>query len=225
MTSVKLNLLAKYLLVGFLGGAPCLAAAQAIPTADRGAQASAFVLFSGTYTGLGASLFSPQPGSGGKNLTISAGADLDFMLGRRFALGAELRGSYPINAGKVDGQKTILGGVRATREPVGDYGLLRRFRPYGNFLVGRGQMDMQSGGYIVPGFRYDLTTSTVYSPGGGFEIELTPRVALKADAQFQRWSTPLTPSGTLWAKQGGIGLTYRFGASRYPYDSYKSPRR
>lgn len=191
------------------------AGAQARPTADRTLHPSAFVLFSGTYTGLGASPLSPNPGLGGRNFTLTLGGDLGVLPFRRFDLAAEVRGSYPLNKGKVDSQKSILGGLRVSREPVGE-GFFSRVRPYANVLVGRGAMDYRGSGYPVPGLLYTRTVSTVYDAGGGFEVDITQQFSLKGDAQFQRWSTPVTASGHVYASQGGVGLVYRYGAGGSP---------
>ena len=191
------------------------ARAQARPTADRTLHPSAFVLFSETYTGLGASSFNANPGLGGRNFTLTLGGDLGVFPFRRFDLAAEVRGSYPVNKGKVDGQESVMGGLRISREPVGE-GFAGRLRPYADVLVGRGAMDYQSGGYQVPGLLYTRTVSTVYDAGAGFEVDVTRQFSIKADAQFQRWSTPVTASGHIYSSQGGLGLVYRYGAGGSP---------
>ena len=188
--------------------------------AERGLHPSAFALFSETYTGLGASSFNPNPGLGGRNFTLTLGGDLGVYPFRRFDLAAEVRGSYAINKGKVDGQSSILGGLRASREPVGE-GFFGRFRPYANALIGRGAMDYQSGGYPVQEspsvvLLYTRTVSTVYDVGAGFEVDVTQHFSFKGDAQFQRWSTPVTSSGHIYSSQGGVGLVYRYGAGGSP---------
>ena len=188
---------------------------QAAPTAVRSLHPSAFVLFSETYTGLGASDFYANPGLGGRNFTLTLGGDFGVFPFRRFDLAAEVRGSYPVNKGKVDGQESLMGGLRISREPVGE-GFLGRVRPYADVLVGRGAMDYQSGGYPVPGLLYTRTVSTVYDVGAGFEVDVTRQFSIKADAQFQRWSTPVTASGHIYSSQGGLGIVYRYGAGGSP---------
>jgi Outer membrane protein beta-barrel domain len=168
------------------------AAGQALPTATEESRLSVFGGASGVYTNI----------EGGKNLGITAGADyaLRGFFGFRPAL--EVRGTYPIDDGHVDNQKSILAGVRVER-PLG------RLRPYGDFLIGRGEIKYAPP--IIIGFaEYFSTDTAIYSPGAGFEYDMTPHFALRVDGQLQHWNTPVVPAGSVWAKQGTVGVTYRF---------------
>ncbi len=181
----------------------CVATAQqATPTASQGMQLSAFGAASGDYTGL----------AGGRNLGITAGADLALAPYRWLRPAIELRGTYPIHGGTVVSQKDALAGLRV------NFLLGRRIHPYGDFLVGRGEMDYQgSSGYTFNGYNFIVSTSYVYSPGAGFDYDFTPRFAVKIDAQIQRWGGPApTPSGTIDSTVGSIGLVYRFGQHGMP---------
>ncbi len=192
------------------------AGAQARSTAQRRLDLSAFALFSGTYTGLGSSPYVYGiEGPEGRNLTFSLGADLGVYSFHGARLGAEVRGAYPIKSGQVDGQKSILGGVRVAHEPSG-YGLFGRVRPYADVLAGRGQISYQNSGYRVRDFLYLSSNSAVYEAGGGFEVDVTRAFSIKADAQFQRWNSPVKASGVLHVPQGGIGIVYRYGTGRGP---------
>ncbi len=190
--------------------------AQARSTAERRLDLSAFGLLSGTYTGLGSSpsLYGFE-GPEGRNLTLSAGADLGVYTFHGARLGAEVRGAYPLKSGQVDGQKSLLGGVRVTHEPSG-YGLFGRVRPYVTVLAGRGEIVYQNGGYYVSPFNYLSSTSAVYSGGVGFEYDVTRAFSIKADSQFQRWNSPVKASGVLHVPQGGVGIVYRYGTGRGP---------
>lgn len=190
--------------------------AQARSTAERRLDLSAFGLFSGTYTGLGSSpyLYGIE-GPQGRNLTFSLGANLGFYTFHGARLGAEVRGALPLNSGQVDGQKSILGGIHVTHEPSG-YGAFGRVRPYVDVLAGRGEITYQNGGYPIPGFLVLSNPSAVYAAGGGFEFDVTRAFSVKADAQFQRWNTPVTTSGVLHVPQGGVGIVYRYGTGRGP---------
>ena len=183
------------LAVGILGGAQA-ARGQAMPTASQGSNLSVFAGATGTYTGV----------DQGRNLGISAGAD--YTIGGFFGFhpAVEVRGTYPIHDG-ADDEKSILAGVRLERP-------IRRFHPYGDFLIGRGEITYN--GLFVVGFQeYIRTDSTVYSPGAGFEYDLTRHFAFRADAQDQHWDTPVTNSGSAWAKQGTLAVTYRFDFNRH----------
>lgn len=176
---------------------------QAMPTASRGFGISAFGGLTGTYTGL----------DGGKNLGITAGVDIGFRSFFRFRPYLEGRGTYPLDNGHIDGQRSVLAGARVER-------IVRpRLRVYGDALIGRGEIDYQSGGYPSPlgGVQYLRSTSTIVSSGGGVEYQLTHHVSVLADAQFQHWNTPATPSGSLWSKPLTVGVRYNFNFNRHDY--------
>ncbi len=184
-------------LLCFALAACSLARAQAIPAATRPFTLSAFGAATGTFTGL----------DGGKNLGITAGGDIGFKPFHLFYPSAEVRGTYPIDDGKVDAQKNILFGLKVERF----YG---RFRPYVDFLYGRDKIDYQNGGYPNPSgtLLYLDSISNIYSFGGGLDYTLTDHFALKIDGQFQHYGTPVTPSGSIYSKPITIGVVYRFGA-------------
>ncbi len=177
------------------------AIAQSAPTASRALEPSVFFGLSGAYTGLGTA----------KNLAITAGGDIGF---RRFfglSPALEVRGTYPVDSGQVAGEESVEGGLRVGKR-------YDRVRPYADLLFGRGQLNYQSGGYIVPAqsFRYLQSTTNVISPGLGAEVDATDRLALRLDAQFQHWdlpfstgSSPATP-GSIYAKVVTVGVVYRF---------------
>ena len=61
-----------------------------------------------------------------------------------------------------------------------------------------------------------MSTTWVYSPGAGFDYDLTDRLSLKVDAQLQHWGggdTP-TPSGHIYTTIGTAGLVYRFNFNK-----------
>src|ERR1700730_14972816 len=167
--------------------------AQAAPAGTQQLQISAFVAGTGTFTGL----------EGGKNLAITAGADLTFLRFRRFRPSFEARGTYPINKGHISSQKNFLLGPKV-EYPLG------KFHPYADFLIGRGQIDYHSPGFIVGNALYISPTTTVYSPGAGVDYNITHNLALKADAQFQHWDTPVVASGTIHPVALTFGVVYNF---------------
>lgn len=181
--------------------AACLSATaafgQALPTATQTLQVSAFGAVSGVYTGL----------SGGKNFGVVVGADIGLPAWRSVRPQLEFRGLYPADHGLIDSQKDILGGLRT------DFLLNHRLRPYADFLAGRGEMRYGINGYIYHNSIYIQTTANVFSPGGGFDYDLSQHLSLKVDAQFQRWDNTPTPSGGIWAKIGTVGIVYRFNSA------------
>ena len=188
----------------FAAGAAC--AQTSNPTASKMFEISTFGGVTGTYTGL----------SGGKNLGITAGVDVgirpSFFGFRPYFEG---RGTYPIDDGHIDAQKDALGGVRVERT------MRPSLRVYGDFLYGRGEIDYENGGYPSPSgnFLFLRSTSNVISPGAGAEYRLTKNISGLADVQFQHWSTPAAPSGSIWAKAITIGARYRFDFNRKGYPS------
>jgi opacity protein-like surface antigen len=180
-------------------------AQSAEPTASKLLEISAFGGLTGTYTGL----------SGGRNLGITAGVDVGFRSFFGWRPFLEGRGTYPIDDGHIDAQKSALGGIRLERERP----LLPGLHVYGDVLFGRGEIDYQNGGYpaLSGNYLYLASTTPVVSPGLGVEYRLTDHVSALADVQFQHWDTPATPSGSLWAKPITFGARYRFNFNRHGY--------
>jgi opacity protein-like surface antigen len=171
--------------------------AQAAPAGTQQLQISAFVAGTGTFTGL----------EGGKNLGITAGADLTFLRFRRFRPSFEARGTYPINKGHISSQKNFLLGPKV-EYPLG------RFHPYADFLIGRGQIDYHAPGFVFGNILYINSNTLVYSPGVGLDSNLTHNLAIKADVQFEHWNTPVTASGTIHSTALTLGVVYSFDFNR-----------
>jgi hypothetical protein len=197
--------LRRILLFGMLALAanilPPLALAQAGPTATQRFKLSAFGGGSGVVTDV----------FGGRNLSITAGADLSlrpYLFG--WAPAIEIRGTYPVDSGTLAGLKSAEGGLRLQR----DFG---RLQVYGDVLFGRGQIDYQRGGYQSGKIRYLSSTSPVISPGIGVDYELSKHLAAKADFQYQLWTTYPLALPVLTPKVFTGGLVYRFDFNR-PYE-------
>jgi hypothetical protein len=186
------------LLVVTLCGAAAASAQSDHPTASRTLQLSAFGAASGVYTGL----------AGGKNFSITAGGDLGLPPWHGVRPALEVRGTYPLDRGDIDTQKSLLAGLGV------EFLLSHRFRPYGDFLFGRGQMNYQTSqgadGYVFQNNIYTLTTTYIDSPGAGFNYQFSNHLAIKIDGQFQRWASAPTTSGIIYSKVGTAGLVYYF---------------
>ena len=176
-----------------LPGVTHIALGQAAPAGTQQLQLSAFGGLTGAFTGF----------EGGKNLGFTAGADLAFLGFRRFQPAFEIRGTYPIDEGHIIGQKNFLLGPKV-EYPIG------HFHPYANFFVGRGTIDYLNGGFVFGPTLYLSSNSTLYSPGGGLDYNLTHNIAVKADVQFQHWNIPVTASGSIYAKALTLGFVYNF---------------
>jgi hypothetical protein len=179
------------------------ASSQATPTATQGLQLSTFGAASGVFTGF----------HGGHNLSVTAGVDLSFRSFRGFYPSFEARGTYPIDKGQIASQKDALGGIRIDRP-------YNHLHPYFDFLIGRGEIDYQKGGFSVGSITYISTSSTVYSPGGGADFDLSHHLAFKADYQYQLWNTPATSTGSIHSSIFTAGAVYRFDFNR----SYRRER-
>jgi hypothetical protein len=183
------------------------AAGQAMSTATTTLQLSVFGGGSERGTGI----------AGAKNTDVTAGVDLGFLPVRGWYPALELRGSVPMSSGLIDSEKEFLGGVRFGRRLGfrGDTGA-GPVRPYADVLVGRGQLTYFGAGLQVPGQNvfYTLSHTAVFSPGGGVEVDVSQRFALKLDAQAERYSTPVTASGHAWAGVVMVGVVYRLRFER-----------
>jgi len=169
------------------------ASAQAAPAGTQKLQLSAFAAATGTFTGL----------EGGKNLAITAGADITFLGFRQFRPSFEARGTFPIDKGQISSQKNFLLGPKV-EYPLG------KFHPYVDFLFGRGQIDYHAPGFILGNTLYIDSNTFIYSPGVGVDYNLTHNLALKADAQFQHWNTPVVSSGAIHPTALTLGVVYNF---------------
>jgi hypothetical protein len=169
------------------------ALAQSTPAATQQLQLSAFIAGTGTLTDL----------SGGKNLGITAGADITVQHFRLFRPAFEIRGTYPVYGGTISSQKSFLLGPKV-EYPMG------RFHPYADFLIGRGGIDYLRGGYVFGNLKYISSNTLVYSPGVGLDYNLTHNLAVKADFQYQHWDTPAVASGSIHPKAFTFGGVYVF---------------
>jgi opacity protein-like surface antigen len=169
------------------------ASAQAVPAGTQQLQLSVFAAGTGTYTDF----------EGGKNLGITAGADLTLLTFRLFRPSFEFRGTYPIDRGHISSQKNFLLGPKV-EYPIG------HFHPYVDFLIGRGEIDYHPPGFIFGSLLFISTNTVVYSPGVGLDYNLTHNLAVKADAQFQHWDTPATASGSIHPTALTLGASYTF---------------
>jgi hypothetical protein len=177
---------------------PGRAGAQAAPTAVRALDLSVFGGGSGVYTGL----------SGGKNLSITAGVDLTVRAFFGLRPSVEVRGTDSVDDNGINNVKNVVGGLKVAKE-------FRRIYAYGDILFGRGAINY-IGGALNPSdtVEYLENPTNVLSPGGGVDLNVTQHFGLKADAQYQRYNTPVTTSGTLYAKVLTLGMVYHLNFDR-----------
>ena len=177
-----------------------ISVAQATPAATQPIHLSAFGGITGSYTGLEQS----------KNLGITAGVDIGFKPIYRLYPSAEVRGTYPVDDGSVAAEKNILFGLRVERP----YGFAH---PYVDILYGRNKIEYLNGGFPNASgtLLYLESISNVLSFGGGFDIDLTPHFAARFDGQLQRYQTPVTASGDIYAKAFTAGIVYRLDLNHH----------
>ena len=180
---------------------PSVTHAQAGPTATQALQISAFGGGTATLIGL----------DKGRNTGITAGGDLGFRAFYHLHPYLEVRGTAAIDSGSIAGLKNVLVGVKIEKT-------IARAHPYGDFFFGRGEINYNSPGFLNPaGTLYYLQSlSNIYSVGGGVDLDLTHHYAIKADAQLQHYSVPVTTSGSLYAKAFTVGVVYRFDFNHHP---------
>jgi opacity protein-like surface antigen len=187
------HVLVRLALFAVIGAQAHTALAQAAPAGTQKLQLSTFAGATGTFTNF----------EGGKNLAITAGADLTFLGFRTFRPAFELRGTYPIDEGHISSQKNFLLGPKV-EYPIG------RFHPYADFFFGRGQIDYLNGGFVFGNTLFISSNTFIYSPGVGLDYNLTHNLAVKVDAQFQHWDTPATTSGVIHPTALTLGAVYTF---------------
>jgi hypothetical protein len=173
--------------------AAATASAQSLPTASQQLQLSAFAGVSGTFLDI----------DGGKNAGFTAGVDLTFLRFRHFKPAIEARGTYPVDDGHLASEKNFLVG------PKVEYPW-HRLHPYGDFLIGRGEINYISTFIVGNDLQYISSNTAVYSPGGGLDYDLWHNIALKGDFQAQHWDTPVVPAGSVWAKSVTFAVVYNF---------------
>ena len=166
---------------------------QSIPVATQQLQVSGFSCVTPISTGL----------EQGNNLAVTTGADISFVGLRRIPTVIEIRGTYPIAAGNVDKRKSFVAG------PIIEY-TVGRFRPYADFLIGKGAINYLRGGYVFGSEKYISSSTVVYSPGLGLEYNITYHFAIKADLQYQHWDVPVAASGHINPTVVSLGGKYMF---------------
>lgn len=158
--------------------------AQSIPTAERKIGLNLFA----AGTRLSTDFNSNDNG-------VTVGADLT-RYRSRFSPSLEVR--YTWSTGNVVGENSVLGGIKLETA-------FRRVHPYGDVLVGYGTVRFDHPALAY----YTHDNSVVYGAGGGVEYMVLPRIALKADAQYQHWHLG-EAAGSLTPHAFSLGVTYRF---------------
>ena len=128
-----------------------------------------------------------------------------YVLRPPFAPSLELRANFL--SGPIVNEHSYLIGPRIRAN-------LGRYHPYGNFLIGLGQLNYAPSAEPLPGYTHD--SGRVFSTGGGIDIDIYRNFQLKADIQHQSWNlginTVVVPDGrafTLSPTPITLGISYR----------------
>ncbi len=193
--------------------APASARAQgAKDTASQQLALSAFGAATGTYT----DIYDSRTGdTQGRNVGFTAGVDLRVGHFGRYDPSIEIRGTYPFHKGMIASEKNVLGGIKVER-PI----FHEMIHPYGGLLFGRGEINYQGTGYYVSSSSlvYYYTVSNVISPFAGVDFEVSHHFAIKLDAQFAHYNTPIAASGSIDAVPVSVGVVYKFDFNRASRD-------
>ncbi|WP_212733159.1 outer membrane protein [Terriglobus roseus] len=110
----------------------------------------------------------------------------------------DLRYNYGTNQAMT--QTAFSGGLRVAYN-------VARFHPYGDLLVGAGNIHFVQTNPAYPDYTHD--NSLVYTYGGGVDVDVTRSVALRFDLQEQHWRfSEISPS--FYPKQASAGIRYQF---------------
>ena len=177
-----------------------VAHAQVAPAATGPLGLSVFGGATGNFTGL----------NGGKNLSGTAGVDLELLPIWKLRPTAEGRITYPFHQGHIVGEKHAMGGLREPL-PLPGFGKLH-IQPFADVLFGWGRLAYPYGGFpsLDHTYTYFHTSSFTYGPGVGGTLRLSSRWLLQGDVQLDHFSTPVTPSGRIWSKPFTGAIVYRF---------------
>jgi hypothetical protein len=158
--------------------------AQATPTATAPLDASFFAAFTRT---------APDYGSATNN---GVAFGFDFTHYFKFPVVPSLEARANLANGSIVSERSYLFGLRA------DPKLHGRFHPYGDFLIGPGNLHYAQP--PAPGYVGD--NSIVKSIGGGVDFDVLSHFQVKADVQYQFWNFgsnyTLTPTTYM------IGINY-----------------
>lgn len=166
------------------------------PIADEGVKdrAGEFRIFSGYVR--------DNNGVSGVDRSAMVGMELTFQPWLKMDPNVEMRAVYPVKSGDGASEKSVLAGLSFSHT-------FRRFRPYGDFLYGRGRIEYPKS-YEYNNYVYVNSASNIFSPGGGVDVRLWGRLSLKADFQYQHWHTAAVSGEHVWSEVGSVGLSYRF---------------
>ena len=134
----------------------------------------------------------------GGGFAVGGGAGFTLHHVHRIEPSFDVRYTYGTNVNST--QTVFSGGLRVIYH-------VARFHPYGDILVGTGNLNFKVINPAFPNYKHD--DSTVYTFGGGLDYDMTETIGLRADIQEQRWQ--LSTSGIpFYPTQASLGIRYQF---------------
>jgi hypothetical protein len=194
----------------FVFATSAVAYGQVAPAATGPLGLSVFGGATGVLTGLEATDNTSLVG--GKNLSLTIGADLDLPPIWKLTPQLEARATYPFHQGHIVGEKTVVGGIRQPFQIPG-FGRFH-LQPYADVLFGYGRLAYPDGGRpnltVPPTLLYYYTDGFTYEPGIGVKYRINTHWAVQGDVQLEHFSEPLVSSGRIWSKPFTAAVVYRF---------------
>jgi hypothetical protein len=147
--------------------------------------------------------------AGARETALTTAVDIAVRQVAGFHPSFEVRAMQPLSSGQALTESSLLGGLRLNRT-------FGKVQPYADFLFGRAQLQYENGGITVPQTNvvYTQSAGNVYSAGGGVSIEVSQRISIRADAQFQLVSSPVVSSKRIDTVPFTIGVVYHLPSTQ-----------
>lgn len=160
------------LILTFAVASPIMSHGQALPTASKSAEISAFGGYLGARTDYG----------GFAKKGIAAGADFTIFPRFPVAPSLEVRGQEAFGPDVTE--KSVMVGLRVQKD------FRQKLHPYVDVLIGGGEIVYHINPY--PDYHADRTKA--YSFGGGINIDVAKHFGMKFDIQQQNWNFGTSPA-------------------------------
>jgi hypothetical protein len=171
------------LLLGVLLAATQIAAAQAVVSAERGAELAPFVQ---------TTLLSPDWGPT-RNFGYTVGVDYTRFIHSHSIVQPSVEFRFTSANGHTVNEHSYAGGLKLQTT-------IRRIHPYATLLVGKGTIT-----FNYDNGNYYGDSSFIYSIGGGADFNVAPQWKVRLDYTHQHWN--LDPN-TLTPTTLGVGIAY-----------------
>jgi hypothetical protein len=169
--------------------------AQAVPTAKKTGDISAFVL----YTRL-----TPDYGPTSNN---GATFGVDYTRYTRWWVNPSIEFRAKIANGSAVDEKSFGGGIRVEKR------IHDKYHPYADFLISAGSINynFRPPPTQINGQPLTSDSTITYSYGGGLDYDITQTFAFRGDFQYEKWYLDRNPSAAIHLTPTGwsLGVLYR----------------